>query len=121
MATRRDKLDATMAELATMSPAQLREEWANATNKPLPRLSSAMLRLALGYEMQCKSYGGLSRPTRQGSISSLPPRPRRAARFLGCGWFASATADGQAPYLIRTPSLIPAPRSGEPFDSLAAP
>ena len=65
MATRRDRLDATLAALATMSPAQLREEWARTTNKPLPRLSSAMLRLALGYELQCKVYGGLSRPTRQ--------------------------------------------------------
>ena len=65
MATRRDKLDATLAALATMSPAQLREEWATATDMPLPRLSSAMLRLALGYELQCKVYGGLSRPTRQ--------------------------------------------------------
>lgn len=65
MANRRDKLEATLAALATMSPTQLREEWASATNKPLPRLSSAMLRLALGYELQCKAYGGLSRPTRQ--------------------------------------------------------
>lgn len=62
---RRDKLDATLVALTAMSPAQLREEWASATDKPLPRLSSAILRLALGYELQCKVYGGLSRPTRQ--------------------------------------------------------
>lgn len=65
MATRRATIETTLAALATMSPAQLREAWVSTTDKPVPRLSSAMLRLALGYELQCKALGGLSRPTRQ--------------------------------------------------------
>lgn len=65
MATRRATIETTLAALATMSPTQLREEWVSATDKSLPRLSSAMLRLALGYELQCEALGGLSRPARQ--------------------------------------------------------
>ena len=65
MASRRDKLDAELAALATLSPAQLREEWSRATGKPLPRVSPALLRLALSYELQVKTLGGLSRPSQQ--------------------------------------------------------
>lgn len=65
MATRRATIETTLAALATMSSAQLREEWVRTTDRPPPRLSSAMLRLALGYELQCKALGGLSRPIRQ--------------------------------------------------------
>ncbi len=65
MSRQRDKLDADLAALATMSPAQLRERWAEVSNKPLPRLSPAMLRLALAYELQAKALGGLSRAAQQ--------------------------------------------------------
>ena len=60
MRRQRDKLDADLAALATMSPAQLRERWGEVSKKPLPRLSPAMLRLALAYELQAKVLGGLS-------------------------------------------------------------
>ena len=65
MASRREKLDADLAALATISPAQLRENWEGVTKKPLPRISSAMLRLALAYELQAKALGGLSRASQQ--------------------------------------------------------
>jgi hypothetical protein len=65
MARRQDKLDAAMAALATMSPAQLRVEWTKVTGKVVPKVSPAMLRLALGYEIQAKAVGGLSRTDRQ--------------------------------------------------------
>ena len=61
MSRQRDKLDADLAALATMSPAQLRKRWGEVSKKPLPRLSPAMLRLALAYELQAKVVGGLSR------------------------------------------------------------
>ena len=57
--------DADLAALATLSPAQLRPEWVEVTGKPLPRLSPTMLRLALGYELQARALGGLSRPAQQ--------------------------------------------------------
>lgn len=65
MSRQRDKLDADLAALATMAPAQLRERWAALTKKALPRLSPAMLRLALAYELQAKVLGGLSRAAQQ--------------------------------------------------------
>lgn len=61
----RDKLAADLAALATMSPAQLRERWVEASKKPVPRLSPAMLRRALAYELQAKVLGGLSRAAQQ--------------------------------------------------------
>ncbi len=65
MASRRDKLDADLAALATLSPAQLREQWHKVTGKVLPRISPAMLRLALAWELQTKALGGLSRASQQ--------------------------------------------------------
>lgn len=61
----RDKLDAELAALAMLSPAQLRRRWVEASKKPLPRLSPAMLRLAIAYESQIKVIGGLSRTAQQ--------------------------------------------------------
>lgn len=65
MSRQRDKLAAELTALATMSPAQLGERWAEVSKKPLPRLSPAMLRLALAYELQANMLGGLSRAAQQ--------------------------------------------------------
>ena len=65
MIRKRDKLDADLAALATLSPAQLRVGWSKITGRVLPRVSPALLRLALGYELQIKALGGLSRPSQQ--------------------------------------------------------
>lgn len=54
-----------LAALATMSSAQLRARWCELTGSPVPRVSPAMLRLALAWELQAKAYGGLSRRTSQ--------------------------------------------------------
>ncbi len=61
----RDKLAVDLAALATMSPAQLRKQWGEISKKPLPRLSPAMLRLAIAYELQAKVLGGQSRAAQQ--------------------------------------------------------
>ena len=65
MASRRDKLDTVLTALATLSPAQLREQWRKVTGKVLPRVSPAMLRLAFAHELQTKALGGLSRASQQ--------------------------------------------------------
>ena len=65
MASRRDKLNADLAALAILSPAQLREHWSKVTGKVLTRVSPAMLRLALAQELQAKALGGLSRGSQQ--------------------------------------------------------
>jgi len=61
MATLEDEL----AALATMSSAQLREKWQRLTGAVVLRISPAMMRLALGYELQARALGGLSRATQQ--------------------------------------------------------
>ena len=61
MATVEEKL----AALATMSSAQLRDHWRSLTGTVCPKVSPAMLRLALAWEIQARAYGGLSRATTQ--------------------------------------------------------
>jgi len=58
-------LDTELAALATLSLAQLRERWKQVSDKPVPRVSEGMLRLALAWEMQAAVHGGLSRRTQQ--------------------------------------------------------
>ena len=50
-----------LAELPTLSSKALRERWVVVTAAPVPRVSPSMLRLALGYELQGRALGGLSR------------------------------------------------------------
>jgi hypothetical protein len=60
-----EKLNNELAALATMSSAQLREKWQRVTGGAIPKVSPSLLRLALGYELQAKALGGLSRSTQQ--------------------------------------------------------
>ena len=59
------KLDEELAALATLSSAQLREKWQAITGAVVPKVSPSILRLALGYELQSRALGGLSRITQQ--------------------------------------------------------
>jgi hypothetical protein len=54
-------LDVKLASLADMPMAQLREAWTRETSKPVPRVSAALLRLALAWELQAVVHGGLPR------------------------------------------------------------
>jgi hypothetical protein len=58
-------IEEQLAGLTTMSSAHLREHWAKLTGSVVPRVSPAMLRLALAYELQAKAHGGLSRATQR--------------------------------------------------------
>ena len=58
-------LGVELAALATLSPAELREQWVRIVGPIVPRVSPNMLRLALGYEQQARAFGGLSRVTQQ--------------------------------------------------------
>lgn len=57
--------DDKLGALATMSPAQLAAEWVKLTKSPLPNVSIDLLRLAVAYEIQSKSIGGLSSRAQQ--------------------------------------------------------
>ncbi|MCZ8172394.1 MAG: DUF2924 domain-containing protein, partial [Brevundimonas sp.] len=50
-----------LAALTELSSARLGECWAKLTGRPVPRVSRALLRLALAWEIQAKALGGLSR------------------------------------------------------------
>ncbi|MEH3036222.1 MAG: DUF2924 domain-containing protein [Sphingomonas adhaesiva] len=52
-----------LARLATLSPAELRETWVKLCGDPVPNVSPKLLRLALGWEVQARRLGGLSRET----------------------------------------------------------
>ena len=56
-------IDEQIAALGVMSGAELREHWRTLTASPVPRVSPAMLRLALAWETQARKLGGLSRET----------------------------------------------------------
>ena len=59
------KLDDQLREIAEMEKAGLRDRWASLTGRPVPKVSTAMLRLTVAYELQAKAFGGLSRKARR--------------------------------------------------------
>ena len=69
------RLEQELAALAAMDKPDLRERWSQLTGRPAPKVSLAMLRLAVAYELQAKALGGLSRKAHQrldGSDSDKP-------------------------------------------------
>jgi hypothetical protein len=59
-------LEHEIAALDALSSADLRQRWAKLTSSPVPRISPALLRLALAWELQARRLGGHSRDvTRQ--------------------------------------------------------
>ena len=75
-------IEAKLAALTTMSSAQLRDQWRSLTGTVCPKVSPAMLRLALAWAIQARAYGGLSRATTQkldqfarGLTRTSPVRP----------------------------------------------
>lgn len=68
--------DIELGEIAGMSRSDLQRRWAKLTGHPVPRLSVGMLRLALGYEIQAKAIGRLSRPDSEQLDASNQARPR---------------------------------------------
>jgi hypothetical protein len=69
-------LDHALQDIADMSRAELQDRWAKLIGRPVPKLSMAMLRLALGYELQARAKGGLSRAARQQLDGSGDARQR---------------------------------------------
>lgn len=49
----------------SLPAGELRRKWVEITGRPVPKVSPAMLRLALAWELQAKAYGGLSKSTQQ--------------------------------------------------------
>jgi hypothetical protein len=69
------RLEDELAEVASMDKPDLQECWMQLTGRPAPKVSLAMLRLAVAYDLQAKALGGLSRKAHQrldGSDSDKP-------------------------------------------------
>ena len=59
------KVEQEIARLTALSSADLKDTWRRLTGTTIPRVSPAMLRLALAWEIQARAYGGLSRETQR--------------------------------------------------------
>ncbi|MEW9853867.1 DUF2924 domain-containing protein [Novosphingobium sp. M1R2S20] len=59
------RVDDALAELGSLSSTTLKARWVTLTGAPVPRISPALLRLVLAWEIQARAYGGLPRPASQ--------------------------------------------------------
>ena len=80
-------VDDKMSALTTISSSQLHDEWRALKASPVPKISPNMLRLALGYELQARAYGGLSRASQQrlaqlGSAKTVTQPARPGTRLV---------------------------------------
>ncbi|PTQ13328.1 hypothetical protein CLG96_04300 [Sphingomonas oleivorans] len=72
------RLDARLAALAMLSPAQLRDEWARLYESAAPRLSPDLLKLGIAYRLQDQAGKGLAASAlRQLRSGGAPPPPAR--------------------------------------------
>lgn len=60
-----ERIDAAVAELDNLSSSALRERWSAMKLGPVPRISPAMLRLALAWDIQARALGGHERGVSQ--------------------------------------------------------
>lgn len=65
MRTRKLDIEREIEALGQLNKAELGERWAKLTARPVPKVSAALLRLALAWELQAAVHGGLSRRTSQ--------------------------------------------------------
>lgn len=56
-------VDAELARLERLSPAELRTRWVELTGAVVPNVSPSLLRSALAWEIQARAFGGLTRET----------------------------------------------------------
>lgn len=77
-------LDEQLAQLATMSPAELRTQWRRALRSDPPRLSPDLLRRIIAYRLQERAHGGLS-PARLRELRRMGAADSRATPKLKPG------------------------------------
>lgn len=84
------RLDKALTALATMSPAQLREQWAQVYSEPPPLVPTPLLRRLLAQRLQEKRHGSLPllvarELERFGTSSNTVPEPARQSVVLTPG------------------------------------
>ncbi|TPG07504.1 DUF2924 domain-containing protein [Sphingomonas oligophenolica] len=77
------RVEDEVAALATLSSTALKTRWCDLTGTPLPRISPAMLRLALAWEIQARCLGGLSRETSRTLDQLAAAKTRTSAAVPG--------------------------------------
>ena len=89
-----------LANLKTMSPAQLRAAWREQWRKPAPDIGPDLMRLGIAWRIQARVHGGLPTATRKAieqALARLERTGRWPARTGSCsrparGWFGNGTA-----------------------------
>lgn len=85
-----EEIERKIAALEQLCSAALREEWTRVTGTRPPRISPAMTRLALAWEMQARALGGMPRPLRtqldQMAAGKSRTQPARAGMRLVREW-----------------------------------
>ena len=90
-------LETKLTALATMSPAQLRNQWRDTFKVPAPGISTQLLALGIAHHLQTRSYGALSAE----HARTLARLERRFARTGDLGADEAATLKSGA-RLVRT-------------------
>ena len=91
----KDLQDNPSADLEGLGRGALKAEWEKAFGSSPPLyLSLALMRTAIGYERQCRTFGGLSPATRRALAAALDARAGQKGRAAG---HASAPQPTAAP------------------------
>ena len=100
-----------IAALEEMNAAELAERWVSLTARPIPRVSAALLHLALAWELQAAVHGGLSRRAQQKleqlaagktQTQSVSPGMRLAREWNGTLHVVTIAEDGSIHWNDRT-------------------
>lgn len=72
------RIDAQLAALSIMSPADLQREWARVYGTPAPRLSPNLLRHGIAFRLQMQAMGkGSAKRFRMPQLDGLPQASRQ--------------------------------------------
>ncbi len=78
------QLESKVAELHSMSPAQLRAVWREAWRRPAPDMAPDLLRRGIAWKLQSRVHGVLPSDTKR-ALDSAAERLRRGEPILSAG------------------------------------
>lgn len=105
------RLDDTLTALATMTPAQLRDEWQRVHKKPAPRISPDLLARGIAWQLQERALGGLAPPAVRelkrlaGASAANADAARRGANDSGVSADNTAGLQQRSPTRASVPAL----------------
>ncbi len=117
------RLDDTLVALATMIPAQLRDEWQRVHKAPAPRISPDLLACGIAWQLQERALGGLAPSAARelkrlaAASAAIADAARSGATDGGVSNDGSINADDAAGPQRRSPTRASAP--AVPFTNVA--